>query len=109
MRKIWILAIGLILLVFLSACRGEDGKNIYGVYEFEEISYLSTAISVSKEYVESYMKGTKCNIKEDLFKIEFKGKTIEFLSPEYIKEEIFREASTLSDIYTFIGNDVDCQ
>lgn len=109
MKKIRALVIGLILLAFLSACNKEDENSFYGVYEFEEVNYLSSAISVSKEYVESYIKGTRCTINEDLFKIEFTGNTIEFLSPKYIKEEIFDETSTLSDIYTLIGNDVEYQ
>ena len=48
-------------------------------------------------------------IKEDLFKVESTNRTIEFVSPKYIKEEISREASVLSDVYTFIGTDVDYQ
>jgi len=109
MKKIGALVIGLILLAFLSSCNREDEQNIYGVYEFEEISYLSSAISATKEYVESHIEGTRCTIKEDLFKIEFPGETIEFSSPKYIKEEIFDEASTLSEIYTFIDSDADYQ
>lgn len=109
MKKTWILTIGLILLAFLSACSGENKQDIYGVYEFEKISYLSPAISTIKEYLESLMNGKKCTVEKNLFKAELIDKTVEFTSPKYTKEEVFSKTPTLSDIHTLVGNDIDYQ
>lgn len=109
MRRIWMLTAGLILLVFLSGCSSEGEQNIFGVYTFEEVSYLSPLSSATKDYVNSQMEESKYTIKEDLFKIESTSYTVEFSSPKYVKEEISGKSSVLSDVYTFIGSDVDYQ
>lgn len=109
MRRILMFTAGLILLVFLSGCSSTGEQNIYGVYTFEEVSYLSPLSSATKDYVNSQMEEAKYTIKEDLFKIESTGYAIEFSSPKYVKEEISNESSVLSDVYTFIGSNVDYQ
>lgn len=109
MRRILMLTAGLVLLVFLSGCNSGSEQNIYGVYTFEEVSYLSLLSSSTKDYVNSQMEETKYTIKENLFKIESTDYTVEFSSPKYVKEEISGESSVLSDVYTFIGSDVDYQ
>ena len=109
MRRIWMLIVGLVILVFLSACSSGVEQDIYGAYTFDEVSYLSPLSSATKDYVNSQMEETKYTIKEDLFKIESKDYTVEFSSPKYVKEEISNESSILSDVHTFIGSDVDYQ
>lgn len=109
MRKILMLILGLMLLVFLSGCSSGGEQNIYGVYTFEEVSYLSPLSSATKDYVNRQMEETKYTIKEALFKIESTDYTVEFSSPKYAKEEISNESSVLADVYTFIGSDVDHQ
>lgn len=84
-------------------------QTIYGTYTFEEVSYLSPLSSSNKDYVNDQMKGTKYNIEEDLFKIESTSYTEEVSFPNYVKEEIPSDPSIFSDVYTFIGNDVDYQ
>jgi len=109
MRRIWMLTAGLILLVLLSGCSSGDEQNIFGVYTFKEVSYLSPLSSATKDYMNSQMEESKYTIKEDLFKIESTSYTVEFSSPKYEKEEISGEPSVLSDVDTFIGSDVDYQ
>lgn len=109
MRRIWMLTTGLILLVFLSGCSSGGEEIIFGEYTFEEVSYLSPLSSSTKDYVNSQMEESKYTIKEDLFKIESTSYTVEFSSPEYVKEEIPKESSELSDVYSFIDSDVDYQ
>ncbi len=109
MRRILMLTAALVLLVLLSGCSSEGEQNIYGVYTFEEVSYLSPLSSTTKDYVNSQMEEAKYTIKKDLFKIESTDYTVEFSSPNYVKEEISGELSVLSDVYTFIGKDVDYQ
>lgn len=109
MRRICLLTAGLILLVFLSGCKGGDDKNIFGVYTFDEVSYLSLLSSATKESVNRQMEGSKYTINEDLFKIESTEYTVEYTSPKYVKEKIPNESSVFSDVHTFIGNDVDYQ
>ncbi|MDR7855372.1 hypothetical protein [Tissierella sp.] len=109
MKRVLMLTVGLVLLVFLVVCSSESEKNIYDVYTFDEVSYLSPLSSSTKDYVNSQMEETIYAIKEDLFKIESTEYTVEFTSPKYVKEEISKESSLLSDVYTFIGSDVDYQ
>lgn len=109
MRKILVLTTALILLVFQSGCSSESEQSIFGKYSFEEVSYLSPLSSATKDFVNSQMEGSKYTIKEDLFKIESTGYTVEYDSPKYVKEEIPDESTIFSDVYTFIGSDVDYQ
>ena len=109
MKRVLILTVGLALLVFLVACSSESEKNFYDVYTFDEVSYLSPLSSSTKDYVNSQMEEAKYTIKEDLFKVESTDYTVEFSSPKYVKEEISKETSLLSDVYTFIGSDVEYQ
>lgn len=98
------------LLIFLSGCSSGDEQNIYSVYTFEEVSYLSPLSSVTKDYVNDQMEETKYTIKEALFKTESTDySTVEFSSPKYKKGEISNELSVFADVYTFIGSDVDCE
>ena len=107
MRRMLILTVGLMLLVFLAGCSSGGEQN--GVYTFEVVSYLSPLSSATKDYVNSQMEETKYTIKEALFKIESTDYTVKFSSPKYVKEEISNESSVLADVYTFIGSDVDYQ
>lgn len=109
MRRMLMLTVGLMVLVFLSGCSNGCEQSIYGVYTFEEVSYLSPLSSATKDYVNSQMEETKYTIKKTLFKIESTNYTVEFSSPKYVKEEISNESSVLMDVYTFIGSDVDYQ
>lgn len=109
MRRALMLTVGLLLFVFLTSCNSGGEQNIYGIYTFDEISYLSPLSSSTKDYVNSQMEETRYTIKKDLFKIDSTDKTVEFCSPKYVKEEISSETSVLSDVYTFIGSDVDYQ
>lgn len=107
MKRILMLTVGLMVLVFLSGCSSGGEQNIFGEYTLEEVSYLSPLSSSTKDYVNSQMEETKYTIKDDLFKIESTDYTVEFSSPKYVKEEISNESSVLSDVHTFIGSDVD--
>jgi len=109
-RRELILITGLVLLVFLSACGREDGQDIFGEYKFKEVSYLSPLSSATKDSVNRRMKGSEYTIKEDLFKIvESTGYTVEYSSPKYVQEEIDEEATLFSDVFTFLGRNVDYQ
>jgi len=111
MRRVLMITTGLILLVFLSGCSSRGDQNIFGVYTFEEVSYLSPFSSSTKDHLNSQMEGSKYTIEEDLFKIESKEHTVEYSSPkyvkEYIKEKIPDESTIFSDVYTFMARDVD--
>lgn len=109
MKRVLILTAVLVSIVFLVACSSESEKNFYDVYTFDEVSYLSLLSSSTKDYVNNQMQGAKYTIKEDLFKVESTDYIVEFTSPKYVKEEISKESSILSDVYTFIGSDVDYQ
>jgi len=109
-KRVFILIIGLISLLYLFGCsRGDEQNIIYGTFTFEKVNYLSPLSSSTKDYVNSQMEGTKYTIKEDLFKIESTEYTVEFSSPRYVKEEIPKDPSVLSDIGAFISEDVDHQ
>ena len=109
MKRTFILIICLISLVYLSSCSSKDEQKIYGTYTFEKVSYLSPLSSVTVDIVNGQMEETKYTIKADLFKIQSAEYTVEFSSPKYVNEKIPSESSVLSDVYTFIGNDVDYQ
>jgi len=108
MKRILILMTSLILLV-LAGCSSKSEQGIFGEYTFEEVSFLSPLSSSTKDSINNQMKGSKYIINEDLFKIESEGYTVEYSSPKYVKEKISDESTMLSDIKTFIGNDVDYQ
>lgn len=109
MKRIPVLTAALLLSVFLSGCAGKGGESIFGVYKFKEVSYLSPLSSSTAEFLNEKMKGSKYTINEDLFKIETPGHTVEYSSPEYVKEDIPDEVTFLSDVYSFIGKDVEYQ
>jgi hypothetical protein len=111
----------LISIILISAFFGctDDRKNsfsnvsknssFYGLYTFEEVSYLSRLSSSTIDYKNEQMAGTKYTIKADLFKIESAKYTYEIKSPNYLKEEMPDEINILSDVRSFIGNEVQYQ
>lgn len=99
----------LFLLVFLSGCSRVNEQDFFGLYTFKEVSYLSPLSSATKDSVNKQMKGSKYTIKENLFKIESTGYTVEYSSPKYVKEEIPEESTLFSDVYSFLGKDVEYQ
>ncbi|HYF81867.1 MAG TPA: hypothetical protein VEB00_02405 [Clostridia bacterium] len=109
MRRVFIIIAGLILLFCLSCSRNSDKRDFYGTYTFEEVSYLSLLSSSTINYMSERMAGTKYTIEADLFKIETSDNTVEISSPNYVKEEIKNDLSTLSDVYTSISDDVKYQ
>lgn len=108
MKRILILMAAFILLI-LSGCSSKSEQSIFGEYEFEEVSYLWPLSSSTKNSINRQMEGSKYIINEDLFKIESEGYTVEYSSPKYVKEKISDESTMLSDVKTFIGNDVEYQ
>jgi len=109
MKRRFILITGLMLLIFLSGCGSGVEQNIFGVYTFEEVSYLSPLSSSSKDFMNRQMEGSKFTVREDLIKIESLGYTVEYSHPKYVKEKIPDETTLFSDVRTFIGSDVDYQ
>lgn len=109
MKRVFILIAVLILLICLSSCRNSEKQDFYGAYTFEKVSYLSPLSSSTIDYVNERMAGTKYTIESDSFKIETSDNTVEISSPNYVKEEILNNLSTLSDVYTSISDDVKYQ
>lgn len=109
MKRVFILIAGLISLVCLSCCSKSDKQDFYGTYTFEKVSYLSPLSSSTIDYINERMVGTKYTIEADLFKIESADNTVEISSPNYVKEEIQNDLSTLYDVHTLDGNEVEYQ
>lgn len=109
MKRVFILIAGLISLVCLSCCSKSDKQDFYGTYTFEKVSYLSPLSSSTIGYINERMVGTKYTIEADLFKIESADNTVEISSPNYVKEEIQNDLSTLYDVHTLDGNEVEYQ
>jgi hypothetical protein len=79
------------------------------MYKFEKVSYLSPLSSSTIDYINERMVGTKYIIEADLFKIESADNIVEISSPNYVKEEIQSDLSTLYDVHSLDGNEVECQ
>ena len=111
MKKLISFIICLSLLVSLNGCSNNDKHNFYGTYNFEEVSYLSSLSSLSIDYLEKKMLGTKYTIKDNLFKIEYtdSDNTIDISSPDYTNEEIPNDIDVLCDVRSFIGDEVESQ
>ena len=109
MRKALLLTSSIFLFISLAGCNNNVKQNIYGIYTFEEVSYLSGLSSTTKGYVEDEMKGTKYIVKADLFKIESANSKIEISSPNYVREEIPDNVTLLSDVRSFISKNIECQ
>lgn len=109
MKRVFILIAGLVLLVCLF-CYGIGAKNdFYGTYTFEKVSYLAPISSSTIDYINDQMAGTKYIIEADLFKIESKDNPVEISSPNYVKEEIPNGNSTLFDVHTLDGDEIEFQ
>lgn len=109
MKRVFMLIVGLISLICLSCCSISDKHDFYGTYKFEKVSYLSPLSSSTIDYINERMVETKYIIEADLFKIESADNTVEISSPNYVKEEIQIDLSTLCDVYTLDGNEIECQ
>lgn len=109
MNRKWVFLSILFLLVCLAGCNNKDMPDFYGTYTFEEVSYLSGLSSCTVDYVEKLRTGTVYTIEADLFKIESAENTVEINSPNYVREEIPNDFTILSDVRSFIGDDVEFQ
>lgn len=111
MKRVYVIIVCLMLFVSLVGCGNNDKQDFYGRYTFEAVSYLSPLSSSTIDYLNKQMKGTVYTIKADLFKVESSNnqKSMEISSPDYIKGEIPKNPSSLSDIRSFIGKDVKYQ
>lgn len=109
MKKVFTLILGIILLSCLTCCNNSDKQGFYGIYTFEKVSYLSSLSSSSINYVNEQMAGTKYIIEANLFKIKSLNNNTEISSPQYVKEEVTKQVSPLSDVRTLIGNKVKYQ
>jgi hypothetical protein len=116
--KLMITLASIILMSTFIGCTDDRGNSIsnksenasfYGIYTFEEVSYLSALSSSTIDYKNQQMAGTKFTIEADLFKIESAENTYEIKSPNYVKEEIPKDFNSLSDVRSFIGNEVKYQ
>lgn len=109
MKRIFLLVTVLLLLLCLSGCRNKDKQPFYGVYTFDKVSYLSSLLSSTIGFVNEHFKGSKYTIETDLFKIETPDSTFEIKSPKFVKEEIPDDFNELSNVRSFIGNEVKYQ
>ena len=109
MKRVFLLVTVLLLLLCLSGCRNKDKQAFYGVYTFDKVSYLSPLSSSTIDFVNEHFKGSKYTLKKDLFKIETPDSTFEIKSPNYVKEEISDDINELSNVRSFIGNEVKYQ
>ncbi|MDF2592824.1 MAG: hypothetical protein K0S75_2290 [Clostridia bacterium] len=116
--KVMTTLVSIILMFTLFGCSNDrinstsnESKNasFYGIYTFEEVSYLSGLSSSTIDYKNEQMAGTKYTIEANLFKIESAESTYEIKSPNYVKEEIPEDINILSDVRSYIGNEVECQ
>jgi uncharacterized lipoprotein NlpE involved in copper resistance len=105
MKKIVIL---IFLLLILSGC-SNNSEQFFGTYVFEEVSYLSPLSSSTEDYIKEQMSGVEYTISQDLFKIQYDENTMEIISPNYVRESIPQETTVLSNIHSFIGNEVKYQ
>lgn len=109
MKRVFMFIVGLISLICLFCCSISDKQDFYGMYKFEKVSYLSPLSSSTIDYINERMVGTKYIIEADLFKIESADNIVEISSPNYVKEEIQSDLSTLYDVHSLDGNEVECQ
>ena len=111
MKKLMSFIVCLSLLVSLNGCSNNDKHNFYGTYTFAEVSYLSSLSSLSIDYLEEKMIGTKYTIKDNLFKIEYtdNDNTIDISSPHYTNKEIPYDIDVLGDVRSFIDDEVEYQ
>lgn len=98
-----------LIVLLLSGCSSGNRQDIFGVYEFKEVAYLSPIISATKEALNRNLKGTKYTIREDLFKVESNGYTVEYSSPKYVKEELGSNETSISGGYTYSIEDAEHQ
>ena len=109
MKKIPVILIMLLVLLFPQGCNKGNAQGIFGVYEFDEAVYLSPFSSLTKESLNRQMKGSKYTIREDLFRIDSRGYTVEYSSPEYVMESIPDDPDAFGSLFTFIPEGADCQ
>lgn len=111
MKKVRILLLTacLILIVCLYCCSIAKKHSFYGTYTFKEVSYLSLLSSSSIDYINEQMAGTKYIIGTDSFRIEYKEKAIEIISPKYVMEEIRENSSMLPNVHSIVGKGVKYQ
>lgn len=108
MKKILLLSV-LSLFIMMVGCSSEGKDNIYGEYNFEEVSYLSPLSSSLVDSLKERMKDSKYIIQEDLFKVQTSEFTIEVISPKYVKEEINPDSLALFDTNFFRKNNIKAQ
>lgn len=111
MKKVRILLLTacLILIVCLYCCSIAKKHSFYGTYTFKEVSYLSLLSSSSIDYINEQMAGTKYIIGTDSFRIEYKEKAIEIISPKYVIEEIRENSPMLPNVHSIVGKGVKYQ
>lgn len=111
MKKVRILLLTacLFLIVCLYCCSITKKHNFYGTYTFKEVSYLSSLSSSTIDYVNEQMAGTKYIIGTDSFRIEYKEKAIEIISPKYVIEEIKENSPMLQNVHSIVGKGVKYQ
>lgn len=73
------------------------------------MSYLSPLSSNTIDNINEHMAGTEYTIKAELFKIKSAENTLEISSPSYVKESFPDNFNKLSDIPSFIRNEVKNQ
>ena len=105
MKRIGIL---IFLLLILSGC-SNNSEQIFGTYVFKEVSYLSPLSSSTKDYIKEHMVGVEYTIEPELFKVKYAENSVEIISPSYVKENIPKDINKLSNIHSFIGNEVKNQ
>jgi hypothetical protein len=108
-KRIILLITTFVSIVFLSCAGNIDKQDFYGTYTFDKVIYLSPLSSSTIDASNKAMAGTKYVIEADLFKIDFKDNPVEISSPNYVKENVKFDSSTLFDYHTVLGNDVKYQ
>lgn len=109
MKKVFLIIIGLVLIVLLVSCNKSNKQGLYGTYTFVEVSYLSGLSSSTVDYIEKEMAGAKYIIEANSFKIESGKYKVDITSPKYVREEIPNDLGKLSDVRSFIGEEVKYQ
>lgn len=108
MKKILLFSV-LSLFMMMIGCSSDGKDNIYGEYNFKEVSYLSP---ISSSLIGSFTerrKDTKYIIREDLFKVQSSEVNLEVVSPKYVKEKITLNAFALVDTDFFRMNHIKSQ
>jgi hypothetical protein len=109
MKRIFLMITGLFLIWGLIGCGKEESADIYGKYSFEEVTYLSPLSSSTADFLAEKMAGTEYTIERDMFKIGFADNAVEIPAPDYVPEEVPKSPGPLSDVCSFIGEELQCQ